>query len=342
MKKIILAVMILLIASSAMAGPTFWGGGGGSSSINPGGTGILNCSTYTGGVCTVFTVNSALTTIGGLTPVLNKVIIGDGGTPSAWSVSSSALDTAAYLSATSPTFLTSLTVSSTSVPEFFLHDASQPANSRDWVSVLANGNLYLEAIDDAHGTPQGWFTCDRSGNCTATGGLTSTAADGSRSLIVGCNTSSYSPGAGESGLYCVGTTTYVTVNGVGKIPMANDFSNSSAGALASGTTATTQSAGDDSTKVATTAYVDGADAVRGVYTGHPLGTCTNAMAITPANGKVQTMTLTNGDTCALTFTQPATLCTAAGTPYPCCTAASTGANCRFKVLLEVTQSSTST
>ena len=51
-----------------------------------------------------------------------------------------------------------------------------------------------------------------------------------------------------------GTT--MTFPSTSKTIMASDFSNAAAGALANGTTATTQSAGDNSTKVATTAYVD--------------------------------------------------------------------------------------
>ena len=85
--------MILLTLTSAYAIPPIPPSSG---TINPGGTGIINCNYYSGGACTVFTVNTALTTIGGLTPVLNKVIIGDGGTPSAWTVSASALGTGAY------------------------------------------------------------------------------------------------------------------------------------------------------------------------------------------------------------------------------------------------------
>jgi len=49
-----------------------------------------------------------------------------------------------------------------------------------------------------------------------------------------------------------GTT--MTFPSTSKTIMASDFSNASSGALPSGTTATTQSAGDNSTKVATTAY----------------------------------------------------------------------------------------
>ena len=271
MKRIFLAVMILLIATSAMAGPYFWGGGGGSSSINPGGTGILNCNTYAGGVCTVFTVNSALTTIGGLTPGLNKVIIGDGGTPSAWTVSSSSLGTAAYLSATSPTFLTSLTVSSMVNPYFFLHDSSQAANSRDWATVLASGNIYLQAISDDHGTPYGWFTCDRSGNCTATGTITGTTiigtelqitkADGSRAVKLDSNTT-YTPGTGENSIYWVANIPHIALNGVDYVVM-------------------------------TKAVVE-----------YDNGTCTTSKTISAVNGNRQKVLLTNGQTCALTFTQP--------------------------------------
>ena len=84
-------------------------------------------------------------------------------------------------------------------------------------------------------------------------------------------------------------------------------------ALPNGTTATTQTAGDNTTKVATTAYVASPGAIAptsvtaGIYAmpaEYSNGTCTTSKTIAPANGNIQNVTLTNGDTCALTFTQP--------------------------------------
>ena len=73
-------------------------------------------------------------------------------------------------------------------------------------------------------------------------------------------------------------------------------------ALPSGTTATTQSAGDNSTKLATTAYVD--LAALSAPSAQALSTCTTAKTIDWSTGNVFTLTLTSGNACTLTFTNP--------------------------------------
>lgn len=204
MKKIFLAVMILLMASSAIAVPTWWGGSG-SSSIDPGGTGPIVCNDYSGGKCNTFTVNTALQTIGGLTPVLNKVIIGDGGTPSAWSVSSSALGTGAY-------------------------------------ATIAN---YAPLASPT-------FTGTAAFNLITANGLSITQTNGYRQFAMDSNSSIASPPT--NGWYWLNNVLYFVNNTTAKPVMATDFSNSAAGALANGVTATTQAMGDNSTNIATTAY----------------------------------------------------------------------------------------
>jgi hypothetical protein len=89
----------------------------------------------------------------------------------------------------------------------------------------------------------------------------------------------------------------------------NTMPASSLGGNANGATAITQSTSDNTTNIATDAFVHSVASNPGPATvttlaEFSLGTCITAATVNAANGNRQKVTLTNGSTCALTFTQP--------------------------------------
>ena len=134
--------------------------------------------------------------------------------------------------------------------------AQVAANLASSGSTGVTGQLPIAQVGSAGLSASNGVSIASTGAITLTYGTTAnTVAQGNDSRITGAVQSGGALGTPSSGVITnlTGTCTSCTANSATSVPAANVAS----GALANGMTATTQSAGDNSTKLATTAYVDG-------------------------------------------------------------------------------------
>jgi hypothetical protein len=184
------------------------------------------------------------------------------------------------------------------------------ANLASSGSTGVTGQLPIGQVGSAGLSASNGVGIASTGAITLTYGTTAnTVAQGNDSRITGAVQSGGALGTPSSGVITnlTGTCTSCTANSATSVPAANVAS----GALANGMTATTQSAGDNSTKLATTAYV--ATAVTYPVANTTFTTSTGSVGANTCNSTVQVAM--TGVTTSMTFLITASADTSAATGW---------------------------
>jgi hypothetical protein len=188
--------------------------------------------------------------------------------------------------------------------------AQVAANLASSGSTGVTGQLPIGQVGSAGLSASNGVGIASTGAITLTYGTTAnTVAQGNDSRITGAVQSGGALGTPSSGVITnlTGTCTSCTANSATSVPAANVAS----GALANGMTATTQSAGDNSTKLATTAYV--ATAVTYPVANTTFTTSTGSVGANTCNSTVQVAM--TGVTTSMTFLITASADTSAATGW---------------------------